>query len=53
MTTSISLAPSATEASISASLLGIGASPCGKAVETAATGIPVPSSARTAVPTKL
>ena len=50
---SISLAPAATEARISASLLAIGVWPAGKPVDTAATGIPEPSRASTAVSTRL
>ncbi len=52
MTMSISLAPSATEAWISARRSFMGLSPAGKPVDTAATGIPEPSRAFTAVATR-
>ena len=52
MTMSISSAPAATEAWISAIRCSKGESPAGKPVETAATGMPEPSSASTAVSTK-
>ena len=52
MTMSISCAPAATEASISAIRSGSGESPAGNPVDTAATGMPLPSSAWTAVSTK-
>ena len=45
MTTSISSAPSATEAPISSRRVSSGARPCGKAVDTAATWMPVPFTA--------
>jgi len=51
MTISISRAPAATEAWISSSRCANGDRPAGKPVETAATGTPLPSSARTAVST--
>ena len=44
--------PSLTDASISLSLTSCGTRPAGKPVETAATGMPEPSSAATAVATK-
>ena len=44
---SISRAPAATDASISASLVDVGVWPAGKPVETAATGISVPAKAST------
>src|ERR1022692_2747132 len=50
MTMSISRAPAATEASISASLVGIGVWPAGNPVDTAATGMSVPASAALAAP---
>ena len=51
MTMSISFAPAATEARISRTRSSIGDRPAGKPVDTAATGMPVPSSATTAVGT--
>ena len=52
ITTSISCAPAATERRISPTRSASGDSPAGKPVETAATWMPVPSTARTAVSTK-
>ena len=51
MTTSISSAPAATEARISARRVSSGVNPAGNPVETAATGTPLPASAATAVGT--
>ncbi len=51
ITMSISAAPAATEASISRTRSSNGERPAGNPVDTAATGIPVPSSAATAAGT--
>ncbi len=51
MTMSISSAPAATDARISSRRCSSGESPAGKPVDTAATGMPEPSSASTAVAT--
>ena len=51
ITTSISCAPASTDARISSSRCGKGLRPAGKPAETAATGIPEPARASTAVGT--